>query len=236
MERRTPLFIVCSPIPRIGKTFVARLLMEYLSADGRAVAAFDVNPDNFVLAEQLPRHTATVNIGDIKGQMALFDQLIVADERSKVVDVGIGCFEQFFAVMGEIGFEAEARRRAVAPVVLFLADSERRSIKAYTRILDRFPELPLVPVLNSVTAATDVRGHRSLRSKYADIPLQIPFLTPTLKAAVQRTGFSSDPADRGTALATTELRGWIRRVFLQFRELELRLLLEELKPALRLRA
>jgi len=209
--------------------------MEFLSADGRPVAAFDVNPDNFVLAEQLPRHTAVANIGDTKGQMALFDQLIVADETSKVVDVGNGCFERFFAVMAEIGFEAEARRRSIAPVVVFVADSDRRSVQAYARLQDRFPELPLVPALNA-QAATDVRAHRSFRSKYVDIPLQIPVLTPGLKAAVQRAGFSSHAGDGGTANATVELRAWIRRVFLQFRELELRLLLEELKPALRLRA
>ena len=35
---------------------------------------------------------------------------------------------------------------------------------------------------------------------------------------------------------TTELYGWTRRVFLEFRELELRLLLAELKPALKFSA
>jgi hypothetical protein len=235
MERRTPVFVVCSPLPHIGKTFVARLLIEYLAADGRAFAGYDVNPDNFVLKEQLPGHTATATVGDTKGQMALFDQLIIPDETSKVVDVGYVCFERFFTIMGEIGFEAEARRRMILPVVLLLTDGERRSVKAYTGLLDRFPDLALVPVLNSL-GASDVRGHRSLRSKYVDIPLQIPFLSPTLKSAAQRSGFTAPPGYDRAIAGANELRAWVRRVFLQFRELELRLLLEELKPALLLRA
>ena len=235
MERRTPVFIVCSPLPHVGKTLVARLLMEFFSADGREVAAFDVNPDNFALAEHLPRHTETASIGDIKGQMALFDQLIVADETSKVVDVGYACFEQFFAVMQEIGFEAEARRRSIAPVVLFVGDSDRRSMKPMADCRSAFPNFRWCPCSTRAPWWMCART-RSFRSKYVDIPLQIPFLTPSLKATVQRAGFSSNAAGSGTENATAELRAWIRRVFLQFRELELRLLLEELKPSLRLRA
>src|SRR5262245_34395120 len=113
MERKTPVFIICSPLPRVGKTLVAQLLIEYFVADGRPAAAFDLNPDGFALAAHYPDHARVANISGTKGQMALFDQLIVADGAPKVVDIGYGCFEQFFGVMENIGFAAEAQRRSV---------------------------------------------------------------------------------------------------------------------------
>ena len=56
MDRRTPVFIVCSPLPRVGKTLVARLLVEFFVADERPVAAFDLNPDGYALAAQAPEN------------------------------------------------------------------------------------------------------------------------------------------------------------------------------------
>src|SRR4029077_18453547 len=126
-----------------------RLLVEFLHADGRKVAAFDINPDDYTLAALLPEHTTIATVTDTKGQMALFDQLIVADGLAKVVDVGYGCFERFFAVMQEIDFEEEAQQRAIVPVVLFIAETDQHSMQAYDSLQDRFPELSLVPVLNA---------------------------------------------------------------------------------------
>ena len=121
MERRTPVFIVCSPLPQIGKTLVARLLLDYFIADQRPVIAFDLNPDDHALVAQMPEQTSIATIAGTRGQMVLFDQLIVADEIAKVVDLGYACFEQFFTVMAEIGFEAEAWRRSITPAALLIA-------------------------------------------------------------------------------------------------------------------
>jgi hypothetical protein len=236
MERRTPVFIVCSPLPNVGKTLLARLLAEYFRDDGRKFAAFDINPDDFSLAQQLPDDTSIAHIGDTKGQMALFDQLILADETSKVVDVGYKCFDQFFNVLKDIDFNSEAYLESIAPVVMFMAEPDDRSAQAYDALAKRFPELPLVPVLNT-GAGTVVRSRDSFRSKYAIVPLQIPYLAPALKTTLARSGLPTPANDRrGTAASASDLETWMRRVFLQFRELELRLLLEQLKPALRLRA
>ena len=44
--------------------------------------------------------------------MALFDQLVLDDQVPKVIDLGHQPFERFFAVMQQIDFADEARRRA----------------------------------------------------------------------------------------------------------------------------
>ena len=40
----TPLFIVASPRPRSGKTFLARLLIDFLRVGDGGARAFDLNP------------------------------------------------------------------------------------------------------------------------------------------------------------------------------------------------
>ena len=41
--QRTPVFIICSPRPLVGKTLTARLLCEFLLLKHSTVAAFDIN-------------------------------------------------------------------------------------------------------------------------------------------------------------------------------------------------
>ncbi len=148
MPEPTPVFIVTSSRPRVGKTLIARALTEYFCAQRRPVAAFDVNPDEFKLIDHLPAYTAAASLNDTRGEMALFDQLVLEDQVPKVVDLGHQPFDRFFAVMQQIDFAAEVRRRAIAPMVLFVADPDERARQGYAMLSDRFPELPLVPVFN----------------------------------------------------------------------------------------
>jgi hypothetical protein len=236
MEHPTPVFIVCSPRPRVGKTLVARALAEFFRAEGRNVAAFDVNPDEFALVDYLPAFTAVASINDTKGEMALFDQLIVPDLVPKVVDLSHALFDRFFKVFHHIDFMREARRRSITPVVLFIGDPDRRSRLGYVMLQGRFPELALVPVLNeAVPYVARYREHFPPTRKGGS-PLQIPQLTPVLKGIMERRSFSFASFLSNATDTTTELYGWTRALFLEFRELEVRLLLEELKPSLKFSA
>jgi hypothetical protein len=237
MERRTPVYVVCSPRGRVGKTMVARLLTEFLIADKRRVVAFDLNPDEFTLADYLPRHTAIADLANTRGQMALFDQLIMNDEIAKVVDLGSFSFERFFRLMHELSFASEARHRAIEPVVFFLVDPDRRSIQAYANLHSRFPEMALVPVYNEgigrVQFAEPSPASFPVRRAGA-IPVRIPQLPPFLKAVIEKPGFTFTGFLRRPAETETGLHAWIKRAFIEFRELELRLLLEQLKSGLML--
>ena len=70
MAGPAPIYVVCSPSRRVGKTLVARCLTEYHVADGRAVAAYDLSDESPQLTDYLPRHAASADIADIRGQMA----------------------------------------------------------------------------------------------------------------------------------------------------------------------
>jgi hypothetical protein len=66
-------------------------------------------------------------------------------------------------------------------------------------------------------------------------PVRFPVLSPFLKSVVDRPGFSFDDYLERHSGPRTELHEWIERVFVEFRELELRLLLRELKTSITLR-
>ena len=115
MSFRHSITIVASPRPRVGKTLVARLLTEFHRHEGRPVTAFDLNSGEGTLAQFLPEYAKISEIGDIKGQMALFDRLIADDGATKIVDLGHQAFETFVTVASRIGFATEARRRGITP-------------------------------------------------------------------------------------------------------------------------
>ncbi len=238
MSRPTHVYVVASPRPRVGKTLIARAFTEFYRADGRPVAGFDLGADDSTLLEFLPKFAVRAEIGDTRGQMALFDQLIVSDEKPKVVDLGGGSmFDAFFKVMVDIDFVPEARRHAIEPVVLFIATPEEQAVKAYTELHRRFADLTIVPVHNEgVARGSHLRVKYPWRSALA-LPIQIPQLSPSLRHIVETRPFSFSAFRRGLCfdvpqILEAELASWVKRVFLQFRELELRLLLDRLRSSL----
>jgi hypothetical protein len=234
----TGLFIVASPRPSTGKTFLARLLTDFLRMDGGAVEAFQLSPGEIALADLLPAHTVVADLDSTPAQIALFDRLVEADGVAKVVDVGHASFERFFALADEIGFFDETLRRAIETIVLFAAEPNAAAVNTYAALGRHFPQMVLVPVFNDAI----LKGRR-LREQYpfsraAAVPLQIPLLPPALKLQVERSGLTFmdfyNQLPIGVPLdPALELRSWTKRAFLEFRELELRLLLEKLRASLR---
>ncbi len=133
----TPVYIICSPRPLVGKTLLARLLSEFLLLKDGTVSAFDINLKEPSLLEYLPRVTETADIADTFGKMQLMDRLIVHDGVAKVVDLGFHAFDEFFRMTNEIGFLKEAVRRHVVPITLFVADTDRVSARAYPMLREQ---------------------------------------------------------------------------------------------------
>jgi hypothetical protein len=226
---RTPVFFVCSPRPRVGKTLIARLLTEFFVFDGRSVAAFDASPNDASLSHYLPESTEPAAISDIKSQMALFDRLLINDAKPKVIDVAAELFDSFFALMGNIGFVEEAPKQSVSPVVLFVADRQQASSEAYELIWRRFPDSLLVPVHNQ--AVMDVWQYGKFPIRRANsLLLRIPFLPWKLRGAINKKGFSFIKFLETPTNFPTELHEWVNRSFIAFRELQVCVLMENFRP------
>jgi hypothetical protein len=223
-RRRQPVYVVCSPRPRVGHTFVARLLTEHILADGRRAIAFDVNPDDRALARHLPLHALPASLADTRGEMALFDRLIVNDGAAKVVDLAADFYHPFFDLMHRIGFAAEARARAIDVVLLFITSNDRKAESAYRRLLLRRDQVTVVPVENP-GAAPPLPGAGDLPG--ATPPLVIEPLPFGVQHMVERKDFSFVDCARRPAHHPPTLAAWLERTFLALRDLDLRLQMAE---------
>ena len=218
----TPVYIICSPRPMVGKTLIARLLCEFLSLQRGAVTAFDINLKEPSLLEYLPKITETAEVDDTFGKMALMDRLIVNDGISKVIDLGFHAFDEFFKMSEEIGFMKEAARRGVAPVILFVADTDRVSARGYPMLQQQIPPNALVTIDNEHV----VRGELPPALAHGRV-LRIAALPVFLKTYIDRLAFSFTGYLRHEKDSSTELHQWIRRNYVNFRELELNLTLQK---------
>jgi hypothetical protein len=219
--RDTPVYIICSPRPLVGKTLIARLLSEFLLLQNGDVAAFDINLNEPSLLEYLPKLTETAEVDDTFGKMALMDRLIVNDRIAKVIDLGFHAFDEFFKMSDEIGFMKEAVRRGVAPIVLFVGDTDRASARGYPMLQRQIPATALVTIDNEYV----VRGELPPAFAQGRV-LHIAALPVFLKTYIDRLTFSFTEYLRHEKDSSTELHQWIRRNYFSFRELELSLILQ----------
>ena len=181
----TPVYIICSPRPLVGKTLLARLLSEFLLLKDGTVSSFDINLKEPSLLEYLPRLTETADVRDTYGKMQLMDRLIVNDGIAKVIDLGFHAFDEFFKMTNEIGFLKEAARRGVAPIILFVADTDRNSARAYPTLREQIPLKGLITVDNEYV----VRGELPEAMGLGRV-LRISALPSFLKTYVDRVTFS----------------------------------------------
>ena len=217
----TPVYIVCSPRPLVGKTMVARLLSEFLLLKNGTVTSFDLNLKESSLLDYLPRLTETAEIDDTYGKMQLMDRLIIDDGEAKVIDLGFHVFDEFFKMSEEIGFIKEAARRHVAPVILFVADIDRVSTRSHELLRRQIPRSALVTIDNEHV----LRGELPPEMSEGRM-LHIAALPSFLRTYIDRQTFSFTDYLRQERDSSTELHQWIRRNYLSFRELELSLILQ----------
>ena len=203
----------------VGKTLLARLLSEFLLLKDGIVSSFDINLKEPSLLEYLPRITETADVVDTYGKMQLMDRLIVNDGTAKVIDLGFHAFDEFFKMTHQIGFLKEAARRGVAPVVLFVADTDRVSARSYPTLQEYFPAKALITIDNEHV----VRGELPTAMATGQV-LRISALPSFLKTYVDRPTFSFTDYLRNERDSSTELHQWIRKNYTSLRELELSLL------------
>jgi hypothetical protein len=217
----TPVYIICSPRPQVGKTLLARLLGEFLLLKNGSVTAFDINLKEPSLLDYLPGITETADVTSTFGKMQLMDRIILDDGLSKVIDLGFHAFDEFFKMTEEIGFLKEAVRRNVAPVVTFVADTDRVSARSHEMLRQQIPSSLLITVDNEYI----VRGELLPSMSHGRI-LRIAALPTFLKTYIDRLNFSFTGYLRQEQDSSTELHQWIRRNYYAFRDLEQKLILQ----------
>ena len=237
MSFRNSITIVASPRPRVGKTLIARLLTDFHQSENRKVVAFDLNSGERTLTQFMPEQTVAASVRDVNGQMALFDRLVTGDDTTKIIDLGHESFESFFTLAQQIDFIEEARQRAIAIAVLFMVTPDQTSVTAYRSLRDRFPRAMLVPLHNEMLGSAQHRDKYPIAGSGA-LTVKLPALAPGLRKLIDSPPFSFADSNMGNATgvpldAHIELQRWLRRIYLEFRELDLHLLLADLSSSIR---
>jgi hypothetical protein len=232
MAQHNQLYIVAGRHPRVGKTLLARLLLEFLRLRGRPLAGYDLDPREPAFAAVFPNLVWPVDIADTRGQMALFDRIIADHWRTTVIDLGHGLFDQFFKVMVEIDFEREARQHLIQPIILFITDSAPFTAQTYAELRGRLEQTVFVPVHNEAASFMLIgQDFPPSPPKYRTI--RIPRLSPIVRGVIDRPGFSFGTYMAQRPGGPTEVHSWIDEIFADFRELELQLLIGQLESSLR---
>ena len=237
MSFRNSITIVASPRPRVGRTLIARLLTDFHQSENRKVVAFDLNSGERTLTQFMPEQTVAASVRDVNGQMALFDRLVTGDDTTKIIDLGHESFESFFTLAQQIDFIEEARQRAIAVAILFMVTPDQTSVTAYRSLRDRFPRAMLVPLHNEMLGSAQHRDKYPIAGSGA-LTVKLPALAPGLRKLIDSPPFSFADSNMGNATgvpldAHIELQRWLRRIYLEFRELDLRLLLADLSSSIR---
>lgn len=225
--KTTPLYVVCSPRRRGGKTLLSRLLTEFYVLGGRPVTAFDLCDEGPQLADYLPQFTTIADINDIRDQVAFFERLIAEDEEAKIIDLSHRIFQNFFTTVQKIGFFEEALRHSIAPLILCVIDMHPKSPEIYATIQRWFPEATVLRVRNVAkgiaTSAPDAPEART-----APAVLEFPYLRLSLRTLIDGQDFLFSefwrvkPTNLADAL-DQELLDWVTGVFSQFRDIEVSL-------------
>jgi hypothetical protein len=137
-----------------------------------------------------------------------------------------------------IGLADEARKRGIAPVILFMMSPDRPAADAYRQLGERFRHATLSPVHNEMLRPQQFRG-KFQPAGLGAAQMRLPALTPGLRRYVETPPFSF--ADTALANARNipldvhiELQRWLRKIHLEFRELDLRVLLSDLQASIKL--
>lgn len=231
MSRRTLVYFVCSPHSRTGVTTTARLLTDYYLWRGVTVEGFDTDAREPSYALRFPDSATVVDIFDVRGQIALFDRLLIPDETPKVVDVWSRSFDQLFSVIAEIGFLEEAERMDVEPIVLFHADASQMAASNARVLTSAWPNLWLTAVNNEGAAPLGPAAHDILENYAARAKILLPRLEAPIARALEEpdlslSGLLMDSPVVMSLVVRAALKNWLMPIFTQFRSHELRIALQ----------
>ena len=104
----------------VGKTTVARTLLDYFGAHHTPMRAFDTESPRGTLKRFHPEVTEVVDVSAVADQMKIFDTLGSADARVTVIDVRAGLLSATLQVLRDIGFIDSARKGQITFAVFHI--------------------------------------------------------------------------------------------------------------------
>jgi hypothetical protein len=184
--------IVCSDLPRNGKSLVARLVADYRILCQSETEIFDLSPGPRGLQGFFPIRSRRVDLAKTTDQMVLLDRPLSAPTHDYVVDVPSHLLADFFKYLREFGFSAAARAKSVEVVIYFVIDKASGSLSAAEKVRQENPGDRFIVVWNEAFLSGIREGFVSgmLKTLKKDGQLIVPNLPPKVLKAVEDPGFS----------------------------------------------
>ena len=104
----------------VGKTTVARTLLDYFTAHQVPIRAFDTEAPRGTLKRFHPDITEVVDVTQVADQMKIFDTLANATADVTVIDVRAGLLSSTLRALNEIGFLDSAKKGQITFAVFHI--------------------------------------------------------------------------------------------------------------------
>jgi len=104
----------------VGKTTVARTLLDYFGAHQTPTRAFDTESPRGTLKRFHPDVTDVVDVTSVPDQMKIFDTLGSAEASVTVIDVRAGLLSSTLEALSEIGFLESAKKGQITFAVFHI--------------------------------------------------------------------------------------------------------------------
>ena len=104
----------------VGKTTVARTLLDYFSAHQMPTRAFDTESPRGTLKRFHPDLTEVVDVTSVADQMKIFDTLSSSEAWVTVIDVRAGLLSSTLQALSDIGFLESAKRGQITFAVFHI--------------------------------------------------------------------------------------------------------------------
>ena len=104
----------------VGKTTVARTLLDYFGAHQTPIRAFDTESPRGTLKRFHPDVTEVVDMTEVADQMKIFDTLGSAAAQVTVIDVRAGLLSSTLQALSDIGFLESAKKGQITFAVFHI--------------------------------------------------------------------------------------------------------------------
>ncbi|MBU3888671.1 MULTISPECIES: hypothetical protein [unclassified Methylosinus] len=151
---RPTLILVGADKGGVGKTTIARVLLDYLAANNVLTRAFDTETPRGTLYRFHPDQTSVVDLTSTSDQMKIIDTLATAQVRVSVVDVRAGGLEPALQALQDTGFLDAVAEGEVGFILFHVLGSSIASLDEIAEVAPYVDDADYFLVKNHVNDTT----------------------------------------------------------------------------------
>ena len=203
----------------VGKTTVARTLLDYFAAQEIPTRAFDTEPPKGALHRFHPNISEIVDVAEIAGQMRIFDT--VSDSSVTVVDVRAGLLASMLQTLRNIEFLDSVKTGQITFVIFHILGSSIESLNEIKNLSSFTKDCKYFLVKNFINDTSFFEWNQATYSSYFKklndaVEIKIPKLTERAYEQVELVSvpfstFIANKDQKGErANYSLVLRGYVR--------------------------